>query len=70
MLWLTLFGRFSAAGPDGAEILLKSQKAQALLAYLALPLGKPRSREEIMALLWSPLDHRVHWPQLSHRVSH
>jgi len=53
MLRLTLFGRFSAAGPDGAEILLKSQKAQALLAYLALPLGKPRSREEIMALLWS-----------------
>jgi adenylate cyclase len=53
MLRLTLFGRFSAAGADGAEISLKSQKAQALLAYLALPPGKPRSREEIMALLWS-----------------
>jgi TolB-like protein len=53
MLRLTLFGGFSAAGADGAEIPLKSLKARALLAYLALPPGKPRSREEIMALLWS-----------------
>lgn len=53
MLRLTLFGGFSLAGADGAEILLKSRKAKALLAYLALPLGKTRSREEIMALLWS-----------------
>jgi TolB-like protein len=53
MLRLTLFGGFSLAGADGAEIPLKSQKAKALLAYLALPPGKTRSREEIMALLWS-----------------
>ncbi len=53
MLRLTLFGGFSAAGADGAEIRLKSRKAKALLAYLALPPGKSRSREEIMALLWS-----------------
>ncbi len=53
MLRLTLFGRFSAAGAGGAEIPLRSQKATALLAYLALPPGKPRSREEVMALLWS-----------------
>jgi TolB-like protein/Flp pilus assembly protein TadD len=53
MLRLTLFGGFSLAGADGAEIPLKSRKAKALLAYLALPPGKPRSREEIMALLWS-----------------
>jgi TolB-like protein len=53
MLRLTLFGKLSAASADGAEIPLKSQKAKALLAYLALPTGKPRSREEIMALLWS-----------------
>lgn len=53
MLRLTLFGGFSAVGADGAEIPIKSRKAKALLAYLALPLGKPRSREEIMALLWS-----------------
>jgi adenylate cyclase len=53
MLRLSLFGGFSAAGTDGAKISLKSQKAKALLAYLALPPGKSRSREEIMALLWS-----------------
>ena len=53
MLRLTLFGGFSATGADGAEIPLKSQKAKALLAYLALSPGKSRSREEIMALLWS-----------------
>ncbi len=53
MLRLTIFGRFSAAGADGADIPLKSQRARALLAYLALPPGKVRSREEIMALLWS-----------------
>jgi TolB-like protein len=53
MLRLTLYGGFSLADADGAEIPLKSKKAKALLAYLALPLGKARSREEIMALLWS-----------------
>jgi adenylate cyclase len=53
MLRLTLFGGFSLAAADGAEIPLKSQKAKALIAYLALPAGKSRSREEIMALLWS-----------------
>jgi TolB-like protein/Flp pilus assembly protein TadD len=53
LLRLTLFGGFSAAGADGEEISFKSQKAKALLAYLAMPLGKSRSREEIMALLWS-----------------
>ncbi len=53
MLRLTLFGGFSAAGADGAKVPLKSQKAKALLAYLSLPPGKPRSREQIMALLWS-----------------
>ncbi len=35
------------------EIALKSRKAKALLVYLAQPIGKPRSREEITALLWS-----------------
>jgi adenylate cyclase len=53
MLRLTLFGGFSAAGADGAKVPLKSQKSKALLAYLSLPPGKPRSREQIMALLWS-----------------
>jgi TolB-like protein len=53
MLRLTLFGRFRAADALGNEIPIKSKKARALLAYLALPPGKERSREEVMALLWS-----------------
>jgi TolB-like protein/Tfp pilus assembly protein PilF len=53
MLQLTLFGGFSLAGADGAEIPLRSLKAKALLAYLACSPRMSRSREEIMALLWS-----------------
>ena len=53
MLRLTLYGGFSLAGADGAEIPLKSRKAAALLAYLARSPRMSRSREEIMALLWS-----------------
>ena len=53
MLSLTIFGRLSLVDSNGVEIPLKSQKAKALLAYLALSSDKTRSREEIMALLWS-----------------
>ena len=53
MLRLNLYGAFSLVDAAGMEIPLKSRKAKALLAYLALPLGKSRSREEIIALLWS-----------------
>ena len=53
MLRLSIFGRFHAADALGNEIPIKSKKARALLAYLALPTGKERSREEVMALLWS-----------------
>ncbi len=53
MLGLSIFGIFRVADASGSEIPVKSRKARALLAYLALPPGKPRSREQIMALLWS-----------------
>jgi len=53
MLRLTLFGGFSLAGADGVEVPLKSRKAKAVLAYLARSPRMSRSREEIMALLWS-----------------
>ena len=53
MLRLSIFGRFRAADALGNEIPIKSKKARALLAYLALPPGKERSREEVMGLLWS-----------------
>ncbi|WP_375254943.1 hypothetical protein [Yoonia sp.] len=35
---------------------MASKKARALIAYLAQTPGKPRSREEILALLWSTRD--------------
>lgn len=50
---LTLFGGFALRGPDGTGIALNSRKSMALLAYLAVSPGASRSREEIMALLWS-----------------
>ena len=53
MLRLTLYGGFSVADATGVEIPLRSRKAKALLSFLALSRGKSRSREEIMALLWS-----------------
>jgi TolB-like protein len=53
LLRLTIFGRFCARDALGNEISIKSKKSRALLAYLALPPCKERSREEIMALLWS-----------------
>ena len=53
VLRLRILGTFRVADASGNEIPVKSRKARALLAYLALPPGKPRSREQIMALLWS-----------------
>jgi adenylate cyclase len=53
MLRLNIFGRFRAVDALGNEIPIKSRKARALLAYLALPPGKPRSREQLATLLWS-----------------
>ena len=53
MLRLTLFGMFRATDERGREIPITSRKGRALLAYLALPPGKARSREAAMALLWS-----------------
>ena len=53
MLRLTIHGRFSLRDAGGMETPLNSAKGKALLAYLALSPDMTRSREEIMALLWS-----------------
>ena len=53
MYRLSLFGPFSLTDSGGKEVPIASKKAKALLAYLAQTPGKPRSREEILALLWS-----------------
>ena len=53
MYRLNFFGRFSLLGPAGKEVPIGSKKAKALLAYLAQTPDYSRSREEILALLWS-----------------
>src|SRR5262249_43251423 len=51
-LQLTLFGGFQARLDPGSTITLPTRKAQALLAYLALPLGRSHPRDKLAALLW------------------
>ncbi|MEM6480813.1 MAG: hypothetical protein AAF681_03130 [Pseudomonadota bacterium] len=53
MMRLTLSGGFALTGPDSTRIAINARRGQALLAYLAVSTGRSRSREEIMALLWS-----------------
>jgi DNA-binding SARP family transcriptional activator len=51
-LTLTLLGGFHAATDFGAVVTLPTRKAQALLAYLALPAGRAHPRDKLAALLW------------------
>ena len=51
-LYLELLGGFSARLDPGRSCVLPTRKAQALLAYLALPAGRFHSREKLTALLW------------------
>ncbi len=49
---LTLLGGFQARLGSGEPLTLPTRKAQALLAYLALPLGQAHPRDKLAALLW------------------
>jgi len=49
---LRLFGGFEACGPEGEPLTIAAKKARALLAYLALHLGKPIPRERLSSLIW------------------
>jgi DNA-binding SARP family transcriptional activator len=50
---IELLGGFSARPLDsGQSLALSTRKAQALLAYLALPAGRFHSRDKLTALLW------------------
>ena len=51
-LELKLLGGFEARLQAGAALVLQTQKTQALLAYLALPLGQSHPREKLATLLW------------------
>jgi DNA-binding SARP family transcriptional activator len=47
-----LLGGFQVRLEAGAAIALPTRKAQALLAYLALPPGQAHPRDKLAALLW------------------
>jgi predicted ATPase/DNA-binding SARP family transcriptional activator len=51
-LSLTLLGGFRARLDVGSPLALPTLKSQALLAYLALPLGRAHPRDTLAALLW------------------
>jgi len=52
-LSIQLFGGFHAQLGPGRPLTVRRKKAQALLAYLALHPGQPRSRDALATLLWS-----------------
>src|SRR5260370_38438601 len=51
-LSLTLLGGLEARAEPGGTLSLPHPKAQALLAYLALPPGQAHPRAKLAALLW------------------
>src|SRR5215831_17988894 len=54
-LSLTLLGGLQARLPSGDVLALPTRKAQALLAYLALPAGQAHPRDKLAALLWGSI---------------
>ncbi len=50
-VYLTLFGGFSVRS-DAGPLTVPTRKAQALLAYLALPPGRAHPRDKLATLLW------------------
>lgn len=53
---LRLLGAFEARLPSGAPLIIQGRKAQALLAYLAVPAGRRVGRDTLAALLWGDAD--------------
>ena len=54
-LVLTLLGGFDARPHGGTPLVLPTRKAHALLAYLAMPIGRAHPREKLAALLWGDM---------------
>jgi DNA-binding SARP family transcriptional activator len=55
VLHLSLLGGFRAHLDANPPMVLPARKAQALLAYLALPLGQAQPRDKLAALLWGDM---------------
>jgi DNA-binding SARP family transcriptional activator/pimeloyl-ACP methyl ester carboxylesterase len=55
VLRLNLLGGFEARLESGAALAFRTQKAQALLAYLAVPAGQAHRRDKLAALLWGAM---------------
>lgn len=55
-LRITLLGAFGISDGDGTPIPIGARKQRALLAYLAVPPGRARSRTELAGLLWGRRD--------------
>ena len=68
-LKLTLLGGFQAQLEAGAALVLPTRKAQALLAYLALPLGQAHPREKLATLLWGDMPDAQARGNLRHALS-
>src|SRR5262245_461233 len=49
---LQLFGGFSIQPAAGPALSLGTKKAQALIAYLAVPPGRAHPRDKLASLLW------------------
>src|SRR5262245_26171182 len=54
-LCLQLFGGFQARLEPGSVVRVPTRKAEALLGYLAVPLGRPHPRDKLVSLLWGEL---------------
>ena len=54
-LKVTVLGGFHAQLDPGRALVLPTKKAQALLAYLALPPGQAHPREKLATLLWGDM---------------
>jgi predicted ATPase/DNA-binding SARP family transcriptional activator len=66
---LTLLGGFQAHVGAGAPLVLPTRKTQALLAYLALPLGQAHSRDKLATLLWGDMPDAQARGNLRHALS-
>lgn len=51
-LTIKLLGQFAVVDGDGSPVTIAGAKQRALLAYLALTVGKPTSRDRLMSMLW------------------